>query len=76
MDFKTITRTVVGGPWRLVAGGAPVLAGTRHDRSVQVVIESKKNYTMVKAHVPRFTVESREGKLVAGEGAPKAVTDS
>lgn len=76
MDFRRMGRTVTEGPWGLVAGGAMVSAGTRHDRSVQVVIEGKQNYTMVKAHVPRFTVESREGKLVAGESAPKAVTES
>ena len=76
LDFKRIARTAVEGPWGLVRGGGIVLAGTRHDRSVQVVVDSQRNYTMVEAQVPRFTVESREGKLVPGKGAPQAVKES
>ena len=76
LDFKRIARTAVEGPWGLVRGGGIVLAGTRHDRSVQVVVDSQRNYTMVEAQVPRFTVESRAGKLVAGEDAPQAVKES
>ncbi len=76
IDFRRIARTAVEGPWGLVAGGATVVAGTRHDRQVQVAVDGKRNYTVVEAPVPPFTVESREGKLVAGEGAPKAVKES
>jgi len=76
LDFKRIARTAVEGPWGLVAGSGTVLAGTRHDRSVQVVVDGKRNYTMVEAEVPPFTVESREGKLVAGERAPQAIKES
>jgi hypothetical protein len=76
VNIRTMARTVVGGPWGVVTGSAVVLAGTRYDRSVQVVADGKKNYTIVEAHVPPFTVESREGKLVAGEGAPNPVVES
>jgi len=76
LDFKRVARTAVEGPWGLVRGGGIVLAGTRHDRAVQVVVDSQRNYTRVEAQVPRFTVESREGKLVAGKGAPQAVKES
>ena len=76
VDFKRIARTAVEGPWGLVAGRGTVLAGTRHGRSVHVVVDSQRNYTMVEAQVPRFTVESREGKLVAGKGAPQPVVES
>ena len=76
LDFRRIARTAVEGPWGLVAGGANVLAGTRNGRPLQVVIDGKRSHTMVEAQVPRFTVESREGKLVAGERAPKAVEDA
>jgi len=76
LDFKRIARTAVEGPWGLVRGGGIVLAGTRHDRSVQVVVDGQRNYTMVEEQVPRFTVESREGKLVPKEGAPQAVKES
>ncbi len=40
------------------------------------MIDGRKYYAMVSARVPRFIVESSEGKLVAAEGAPKAVTES
>jgi hypothetical protein len=76
VDFGAVGRMVAEGPWGLVAGRSMVLEGTRHGRRVQVVIDGKKNYTMVKAHVPRFTVESREGKLIAGEGTPPAAEES
>jgi len=76
LDFKRIARTAVEGPWGLVAGRGTVLAGTRHGRSVHVVVDSQRNYTMVEAQVPRFTVESREGKLVAGKGAAQPVVES
>jgi hypothetical protein len=76
MDFKTIAGAVVGGPWGSVAARATVMEGIRHDRPVQIVIDGKQTYTMVKARVPEFTVESRKGKLVARKGAPKAVTSS
>jgi hypothetical protein len=76
LDFKRIARTAVEGPWGLVAGRGIVLAGTRHDRPVQVVVDSQRNLTMVEAQVPSFTVESTEGKLVPGKGAPQAVKES
>jgi hypothetical protein len=76
LDFKRIARTTLEGPWGLVAGRGTVLAGTRHGRSVQVVVDGQRCYTMVEAQVPSFTVESKEGKLVAGEGAPAAVRES
>jgi hypothetical protein len=76
LDLKRIARTAVQGPWALVSGGGTVLAGTRHDRSVQIVVDGERNYTVVEAQVPSFTVQSREGKLVAGKGAPKAVKES
>jgi hypothetical protein len=76
LDFRRIARTAVEGPWGLVAGRGTTLAGRRHGRMVQVVVDSRRNYTLVEAQAPSFTVESREGKLVAGEGAPRAVTES
>ncbi len=76
IDFKRIARTAFEGPWGLVTGTATVMSGARHDRQVQVVVDGKRNYTMVEATVPPFTVESEEGKLVAGEGAPEAVKES
>ncbi len=76
LDLKRIPMMVVQGPWGLVSGGASLLAGFRHGRSVQVVVEGPRNYTMVDAHLPPFTVESREGKLVPGEDAPQAVKES
>jgi len=76
LDLKRFPRTLVQGPWGLVTGGANVLAGFRHGRPVQVVVEGKRNYTIVEADVPPFTVESREGKLVPGEDAPQAVKES
>jgi hypothetical protein len=76
LDFKRIARTAIAGPWGLVAGKGTVLAGTRHERTVQVVVDSQRNLTMVEAQVPSFTVESREGKLVPREGAPQAVKES
>jgi hypothetical protein len=76
IDLKRIARTALEGPWGLVSGAATVLGGTRHGRPVQVVVDGKRNYTVVEAPVPPFTVESRDGKLVAGEGAPRAVEES
>ena len=76
IDFKRIARSPLEGPWGSVTANARVLAGRRHGRQVQVVSEGKKNFTMVKARVPRFTVESREGKLVAAEGAPRIINES
>jgi hypothetical protein len=76
LDFKRIARTAVEGPWGLVRGGGVVLGGVRHDRPVQVVVDSQRNLTMVEAQAPSFTVESRAGKLVAGEGTPQAVKES
>jgi len=76
LDLKRFPMTLLKGPWGLVTGGATVLAGIRHDRPVQVVVDGKRNYTMVEAQVPRFTVESREGKLVTGKDAPQAVKES
>jgi hypothetical protein len=76
LDFRRIARTAVEGPWGLVAHRGTVLAGTRHGRNVQVVVDGQRNYTMVEAQVPSFAVESRDGKLVAGKGAPPAVTES
>jgi hypothetical protein len=76
IDLKRIPRTAIDGPWGLVSGSATVLSGTRHDRQVQVVVDGKRNRTMVEAPVPPFSVQSREGKLVAGRGAPEAVKDN
>ena len=76
LDLKRFPLMVVKGPWGVVSGGPNVLAGFRHGRPVQVVVEGKRNYTMVEADVPPFTVESREGKLVPGEDAPQAVKES
>jgi hypothetical protein len=76
MDFKTIAGAVVGAPWGAVAARATVMEGIRHDRPVQIVIDGKQTYTMVKAPTPSFTVESRQGKLVPQKGAPKAVIKS
>jgi hypothetical protein len=76
LDLKRVARTAVQGPWGLVSGTGTVLAGTRHGRSVQIVADGQRNYTMLEAQVPSFTVQSREGKLVAGKGAPKAVKES
>jgi len=76
LDLKRVARTAVEGPWGLVAGRGTVLAGTRHGRSVHVVVDSQRNFTMVEAQVPQFTVESKEGKLVAGKNAPEAVWES
>ncbi len=76
LDFRRIAGTAVKGPRGPVARRGTVLAGTRHNRSVQVVVDRHRNYTMVQARVPSFTVESREGKLVAGEDAPQAVEES
>jgi hypothetical protein len=76
LDFKRMAGTAVKGPWGLVARRGTVLAGTRHGRSVQVVVDGQRNYTMVEAQVPSFAVESKEGKLVPGEDAPQAVKES
>jgi len=76
MDLKRIARTAVEGPWGLVAGGGVVLEGVRRDRPVQIAVDGQRTYTVVQAEVPAFTVESREGKLVADEGAPRAVKES
>lgn len=76
IDFKRIARTAVEGPWGLIAGGGVVLEGIRHHRPVQVVVDSQRNYTVVQAEVPAFTVESGEGKLVADGRAPQAVKES
>jgi hypothetical protein len=75
-SFKTMASAVVGAPWASVAARSKVMEGIRHDRPVQIVIDGKRTYTMIKARVPSFTVESKEGKLVAGKGAPRAVTRS
>jgi hypothetical protein len=75
-NFKAIAGAVVGAPWGAVAARAKVIEGIRHERPVQILIDGKHTYTMVKARVPQFTVESNKGKLVAGKRAPKAVTNS
>jgi hypothetical protein len=76
LDLKRVARTAVEGPWGLVAGRGTVLAGTRHGRSVHVVVDSQRNYTMVEAQVPQFIVESKGGKLVTGDDAPQTVKES
>ncbi len=76
LDFKRIAGTVVKGPRELAGHRGTVLAGTRHGRSVQVLVEGQRCYTMVEAQLPSFTVESKEGKLVPGEAAPQAVKES
>jgi hypothetical protein len=56
------------------AADVMVLAGTRHKRPVQIVIDGKITYTMVRSPVPHFTIESRNGKLVAAKDAPESIS--
>jgi hypothetical protein len=54
--------------------GARVIHGSRRGRPVHVETIGWRCYTFVGAAMPPFEIHSRAGKLVAGEGAPEAVT--
>ena len=64
LDLKRVARTAVEGPWGLIPGRGTVLAGTRHGRSVHVVVDSQRNYTMVEGAGP--AVHCREQGRRAG----------
>jgi hypothetical protein len=54
--------------------GASVLHGSRRGRPVHVETIGRRSYTFVAAEMPPFEIHSQAGKLLAGEGAPGAVT--
>jgi hypothetical protein len=53
---------------------ASLLHGSRRGRPVHIETIGRRSYTFVGAEVPPFEIHSQAGKLLAGEGAPGAVT--
>jgi hypothetical protein len=67
------TASPLASPPRMLEGAA-VIEGTRHGRRVRIEGRGKQSATWVQAESPPFQIHSLDGKLVAEEGAPRAVT--
>jgi hypothetical protein len=67
---------VLDGGQATIPAGATIMEGSRHGRLVHVETMGEHCYTLVQAELAPFTVHSQEGKLVADEGAPRAVIEA
>jgi hypothetical protein len=61
-----------GGP---LPTGASVVEGSRHGRRIHIEVLGNQTLTLVQVGTGPFAVHSRDGKLMAGEGAPEFVTE-
>jgi hypothetical protein len=64
---------LMGGGQKLIPDGPAIVEGERYGRLVHIETIDKHSLTIVQAKVPEFKVQSNDGKLVPGKGAPEAV---
>jgi hypothetical protein len=64
---------LIGGGQKLIPDGPAIVEGERYGRLVHIETIDKHSLTVVQAETPEFQVQSNDGKLVPGEGAPEAV---
>jgi hypothetical protein len=65
---------LIGGGQIPIPDGPAIFEGERYGRLVHIETIGKHSLTVLQAGTPEFTVQSNDGKLVPGEGAPEAVT--
>jgi len=68
---------IIGSDRAVIYEGATVFNGSRRGCLVHIETIGKRSCTLVQAEgTPPFEIHSQAGKLVAGENAPKAVTQA
>jgi len=67
---------LIGGGQNLIPDGPAIVEGERHGRLVHIETIGKHSLTVLQAKLPEFTVESNNGKLVPGKGAPETVVNA
>jgi uncharacterized SAM-binding protein YcdF (DUF218 family) len=71
--LKADAIALLGGGQRLIPDGPAIVEGERYGRLVHIETIDVHCLTVLQTEMPAFRVQSVEGKLTPGEGAPEAV---